>query len=118
MAVRTVRAGFIVFTDKSGRPVTGYLGDEVDVHKDDVERFDRLNPEAPEEPEVEDIDDDESNGDDAEPYEGVNVKDLKDLIATRNEGREDADKISPADPGNRPELVAALVADDEKQKQD
>ena len=111
MATRTVRAGFIVYTDKSGRPVTGYLGDEVDVHKDDVDRFDRLNPAAPEE-----VSEEEESS--PEPYEGVTVPDLKALIETRNEGREDADKIRPAEPGNRPEIVAALVADDEKNKQD
>jgi len=43
MAVRTVRRGFIVYAAAEGRPVTGYLGDKVDVHEDDVERFDRLN---------------------------------------------------------------------------
>lgn len=113
MVARTVRSGFIVYTDVDGRPLTGFFGEEVDVHKKDVERFDRLNPE---EPEVEDLGDPDVP--EPESYEGVNVKDLKDLIATRNEGREDADKISPAEPGNRPELVAALVADDEKNKQD
>lgn len=45
MAARTVRAGFLVYTGEDGRPATGYLGDEVDVHEDDLERFDRLNPE-------------------------------------------------------------------------
>lgn len=113
MGKRTVRAGFIVYTDASGRPVTGYFGDEVDVHEDDLERFDRLNPE---ERVREDIVPDEFDADDEdEPYEGVKVADLKSEIEKRNEGREDADKISPAEPGNRPELVAALVADDKQQ---
>ena len=35
----------------------------------------------------------------------------------RNEGREDDKKIVPVEPGNRPEIVAALVADDETSKQ-
>ncbi len=47
-----------------------------------------------------------------EPYKGVKVEDLKADIAKRNEGREDSAKISDA--GNRAELVAALVADDNK----
>lgn len=47
-----------------------------------------------------------------EAYAGVNVADLKAEIAKRNEGREDDKKIVPAEPGNRPELVASLVADD------
>lgn len=120
MAGRTVRAGFIVFTDAAGRPVTGYFGDEVDVHEDDLERFDRLNPEAPASEETtDDAGDGESEGGSSEapePYKGVTVPDLKSEIEKRNEGREDADKISPAEPGNRPELVAALVADDAKQQ--
>ncbi|MCW2165071.1 hypothetical protein B0I12_002226 [Microbacterium hydrothermale] len=48
-------------------------------------------------------------------YKDVSVKDLKADIAARNEGREDADKVTPAEPGNRPEIVAALLADDAKQ---
>lgn len=43
MAARTVKLGFVVYTNVDGRPETGYLGDEVNVHKDDLERFDRLN---------------------------------------------------------------------------
>lgn len=43
MAARTVKLGFVVYTDAKGRPTAGYLGDDVDVHKDDLERFDRLN---------------------------------------------------------------------------
>lgn len=54
-------------------------------------------------------------GEESEPYKGVNVADLKSEIEKRNEGREDDKKIVPAEPGNRPELVAALVADDEAQ---
>jgi hypothetical protein len=50
-----------------------------------------------------------------EPYKGVSVADLKAELDKRNEGREDDAKIVPAEPGNRPEIVAALVADDEKQ---
>lgn len=49
---------------------------------------------------------------DDEPYKGVNVADLKSEIEKRNEGREDDKKIVPAEPGHRPEIVAALVADD------
>lgn len=51
-----------------------------------------------------------------EPYKGVTVPDLKAEIDTRNEGREDTAKIAVAEPGNRPEIVAALVADDEASK--
>lgn len=47
-----------------------------------------------------------------DPFKGTSVADLKAEIAKRNEGREDDKKIVPAEPGNRPEIVAALVADD------
>lgn len=114
MAARTVRAGFIVYTGADKRPVTGYFGDEVDVHKDDLERFDRLNPVEVEVETVENTDDESST---EEPYKGVTVADLKVDLDKRNEGREDDKKIVPAEPGNRPEIVAALVADDEAGKQ-
>lgn len=56
-----------------------------------------------------------SEGVDEGAYEGVNVTELKKLIAERNKGRESDAKITPAEPGNRPEIVAALLADDAKQ---
>lgn len=46
MAKRTIRAGIATYRAADGREgVFGFLGDEVDVHEDDLERFDRLNPE-------------------------------------------------------------------------
>lgn len=63
MAARTVRRGYVVYTNADGRPVTGYLGEEVDVHEDHLERFDRLNG-----PEVDEIVSDSSDG---EPVELV-----------------------------------------------
>lgn len=48
-------------------------------------------------------------------YKGVSVKDLKAEIDKRNADREDTAKVVPAEPGNRPEIVAALIADDNKQ---
>lgn len=131
MPKRTIETGVGTYLGKNGIWAFGLQGEEVSVHKDDVERFDRFNttgaaesapvvdePTEPTEPAT------PTSGSDAavqaapEPYEGVNVKDLKALIGTRNEGREDGDKISPEAPGNRAELVAALVADDDKNKQD
>lgn len=47
-----------------------------------------------------------------DPYAGVTVPDLRNIIAARNETREDDTRIQPAQPGNRPELVAALIDDD------
>lgn len=45
MAKRTIRAGIVTYRAADGREgAYGFLGDEVDVHEDDLERFDRLNP--------------------------------------------------------------------------
>jgi len=43
MAARTVKLGFVVYTDVDGRATHGNMGEEVDVHEDDLARFDRLN---------------------------------------------------------------------------
>lgn len=59
------------------------------------------------------VEDAPADGED-EPYKGVTVADLKADIEKRNVGRSEADLIVAAEPGNRPELVAALVADDAK----
>jgi hypothetical protein len=49
MAKRTIRAGIATYRSADGREgAFGFLGDEVDVHKDDLERFDRFNPAPPE----------------------------------------------------------------------
>lgn len=45
-------------------------------------------------------------------YEGVTVADLKTEIERRNADRDDETKITVEAPGNRPELVSALEADD------
>lgn len=45
-------------------------------------------------------------------YSGMKVGELRDLIASRNEDRGDDDQIVPEEPGNKPELIAALEADD------
>lgn len=133
MPKRKIETGIGTYQNKDGHWTFGVLGEEVSVHKDDVERFDRLNvtgaaESAPVIEEIEEPTPTESATAAApepstpaepavpEPYEGVNVKDLKALLVTRNEGREDADKIRPAEPGNRAEIVAALVADDAKQQ--
>ncbi|GGM42045.1 hypothetical protein [Microbacterium saperdae] len=65
---------------------------------------------------IEDAEEAEPEGLDEGVYKGVNVPDLKADLAKRNEGREGEAVIAPAEPGNRPQIVAALLADDEKQK--
>lgn len=47
MAERTIRSGIGTYQRPDGQWTHGVLGDVVDVHEDDVERFDRLNPEEP-----------------------------------------------------------------------
>ena len=48
MAARTIRGGFVTYRGADGREgLFGMFGDEVDVHEEDLERFDRLNPAAP-----------------------------------------------------------------------
>lgn len=62
---------------------------------------------------VEDADETEEQEDlDEGVYKGVSVKDLKADLAKRNEGREGDAVITPAEPGHRPQIVAALLADD------
>jgi hypothetical protein len=49
MAKRTISGGFETYQRASdGQWSHGMFGEEVDVHKDDVERFDRLHPSVPE----------------------------------------------------------------------
>lgn len=58
MAKRTIRAGIVTYRAADGREgMFGFLGDEVDVHAEDIERFDRLNPEAPEVGETDEVED-------------------------------------------------------------
>lgn len=53
-----------------------------------------------------------------EDYSEHSVQELKDAIASRNEDREDADAITVDAPGNKPQLIAALLADDAAQATD
>ncbi|OZD48643.1 hypothetical protein CH252_19135 [Rhodococcus sp. 06-1477-1B] len=111
MAARTVGRGAMVYRDTEGKVQTGWYGQEIDVHEEDLERFDLYNEEiSTPETEAEAA----GEGEAPDPYDGVTVPVLKAEIATRNADRPDDKKIVPADPGNRPELVAALIADDER----
>lgn len=47
-------------------------------------------------------------------YESLKVDDLKDEIARRNKRRVESDRIEVGGAGNKPDLIAALVADDDK----
>lgn len=48
----------------------------------------------------------------ADDSKGPSKADLEAEIAKRNEGRDEADLIKPEGKGNKPDLVAALAADD------
>lgn len=47
-------------------------------------------------------------------YSSQGKADLEAEVAKRNEGRDDADLIVVGGKGNKPDLIAALEADDEK----
>lgn len=46
MAERTIRLGFLRYRGDDGGTHLGFIGETVDVHEDDLGRFDALNPEA------------------------------------------------------------------------
>lgn len=48
MAERTIRTGIGTYQRPDGQWSFGTFGEVVDVHEDDVARFDRLNPAEPE----------------------------------------------------------------------
>jgi hypothetical protein len=48
MGERTIRSGIGTYQRPDGQWTHGSLGDTVEVHEDDLERFDRLNPPEPE----------------------------------------------------------------------
>lgn len=56
---------------------------------------------------------DEESKDDS-VYDGMSGKELKAEVEQRNEGRDDADKISLSGVTKKSEIVALLKADDEK----
>lgn len=91
----------LVVRDEGGQPVALLEGQEVPewarelVHADDLEGGDAA--------------DDSSAGVD---YESKTKPELQAEIDKRNEGREDDAKIVADAPGNKPDLVKALAADD------
>lgn len=77
-----------------------YAGDEI------LDPESPESPESPEEEEAETVD-----------YNTLSIKDLQAAIASRNEGRDDADKIV-ADSKGKADLVAALELDDETEEEE
>lgn len=75
MGVREIRTGVGTYRRASdGEWGFGMFGEEVDVHEDDLERFDRLNPEAPVEIELDEVDEIVSDDPNGEPIEIVGEK--------------------------------------------
>lgn len=105
MATRTIRTGVGSYQRASdGVWEFGMYGDEIDVHKDDLERFDRLNGPEPEEPEEADSDPEASflqEDIDAAVKAAVETKDAELAEAKKVLGEKDA------------ELAAAKKAADE-----
>ena len=112
MTVRTVAIGAVAYRPVGGdqRSAWGYLGQEVDVHDDDLARFDRatgvhapfVEASASDAPAVSD-----PEGGKPEPT----VADLKAEIEARNAQRTEDNQIVPAS-GKKADLIAALAADD------
>jgi hypothetical protein len=61
---------------------------------------------------ADEIDEEADESAETPPYSEWKVDDLKAEIASRNEDREDDSQIVVEAPGNRPQLIAALEADD------
>lgn len=68
MAERTIRSGIGTYLRPDGQWTHGMLGDVVDVHEDDIERFDRLNPAEPAEVEATEAEREFPLGDPAEDW--------------------------------------------------
>lgn len=105
MGARTIRSGIGTYLNAAGQWTHGVLGDEVEVHEDDLERFDRLNPPEPEaEPEA----DAESEGDEAPSFSQDDIDaavkaatdaqaaELEQLKADLAAAKAEADKKAPA----------------------
>lgn len=71
--------------------------------------------EVPDEPQGEDSDTSGAPPAEGKPYEGVKLAELKAELEKRNADRAEEAKITPAEPGNKPEIIAALLADDAAQ---
>ncbi|ERG63533.1 hypothetical protein L332_03585 [Agrococcus pavilionensis RW1] len=84
MAERTIRTGLGTYLRLDGQWDYGRQGETVDVHEDDLERFDRLNPAEPEAKAVEAAADGESRDfPEGEPSEEWKVDELKAYAAAR-----------------------------------
>lgn len=86
-----------------------YAGDS-DAPEDDEPDDEDVDDEETEDNDDEDSEED-SDDEDEESYESLTVAELKELIETRNEERDEDDQIEPAGT-KKADLIAALEADD------
>jgi hypothetical protein len=99
MAERTISGGFETYRRASdGEQHFGMQGENVDVHEDDLDRFDRLHP-APVVPEVNDSDVELPEGEPSEAWTGKQL----DAYA-------EAFDIDLGSAKNKPDKVAAILA--------
>lgn len=78
---------------------------------DDTEPVD-ADDQTPDDPDADSTDGGDEYGVD---YDAMKVDQLKELIDQRNEGRDEDDLIEVEGKGNKPDLIAALQADDAAQ---
>lgn len=83
---------------------------EADVEESDTDTLVASEPETPAEPDAQPQTEDETPG-----YDVLTIPALKAEIDKRNEGREADAEIEVEGAGNKPDLIAALVADDAAQ---
>jgi len=105
MAERIIRTGVGTYMGADAAWRFGMQGETVDVHEDDLERFDRLNPA---EPEVEADEDDDLDGDeqgDEESAAPLSKMKKDELIAHAGEHGIDISGAS-----TKPEILAAIEA--------
>ncbi|NUO57317.1 MAG: hypothetical protein HOV78_11675 [Hamadaea sp.] len=112
MASRTL-AHYVTVADEKGEQHT--FGPDSDVPAWASKAI--TNPAAWADGDVDQVDgsEDGGEGDGPKPYSKWLKADLEAEVDRRNEGREDDDLIEVDEPGNKPELVAALEADDAAQ---
>ena len=111
MPARTIRTGIGSYRDANGLARFGFLGETVEVHDDDLERFDRLNPE-PAESEPAEVPGEAADGSDIQApgrEDGISLADL-DLNGLRSLAADRGVDIGGAT--TKKAIIAAILATD------
>ena len=116
MPARTIRTGIGSYRDANGLDRFGFLGETVEVHDDDLERFDRLNPEPaesePAESEPAEVPGEAADGSDIQApgrEDGISLADL-DLNGLRSLAADRGVDIGGAT--TKKAIIAAILATD------